>query len=47
VLLIVGTAVSANSMSAYARGGVNMTGVISKLAPDGSATGLVAQVAVK
>jgi hypothetical protein len=43
MLLIVGTAVSANSMSVYAQGGANMTGDISKLAPDGSATGLVAQ----
>ena len=44
VLLIAATAVSANSMSVYAQGGgANMTGDISKLAPDGSATGLVAQ----
>jgi hypothetical protein len=43
VLLIVGTAVSANSISVYAKGAVNMTGDISKLVPDGSATGLVAQ----
>ncbi|MGH9978088.1 MAG: hypothetical protein ACRD8Z_19970 [Nitrososphaeraceae archaeon] len=44
VILVAATAVSANSMSVYAQGGgANMTGDISKLAPDGSATGLVAQ----
>ena len=51
VLLIAATAVSANSMSVYAQGGANMTGGganmtgddVSKLAPGGSATGLVKQ----
>ena len=51
VFLMVATAVSANTMLSYAQNasnmtgdvGSNMTGDISKLAPDGSATGLVAQ----
>ena len=51
VFLMVAAAVSANTMLSYAQNasnmtgdvGSNMTGDISKLAPDGSATGLVAQ----
>ena len=51
VFLMVATAVSANTMLSYAQNasnmtgdvGSNMTGDISKLAPDGSATGIVAQ----
>jgi hypothetical protein len=51
VFLMVATAVSANTMLSYAQNasnmtgdvGSNMTGDVKKLAPDGSATGLVAQ----
>jgi hypothetical protein len=51
VILIAATAVSTNSMSVYAQGGANMTGGganmtgedVGKLAPGGSATGLVKQ----
>ena len=51
VFLMVAAAVSANTMLSYAQNGSNMTGDvgsnmtgdISKIAPDGSATGLVAQ----
>jgi hypothetical protein len=51
VFLMVATAVSANTMLSYAQNasnmtgdvGSNMTGDISKLAPEGSATGLLAQ----
>ena len=51
VFLMVAAAVSANTILSYAQNasnmtgdvGSNMTGDISKLAPDGSATGLVAQ----
>lgn len=51
VILIAATAVSTNSMSIYAQGGANMTGGganmtgedVGKLAPGGSATGLVKQ----
>jgi hypothetical protein len=48
--LIAATAISFNTMTAYARspenmigGGANMTGNASKLAPSGSAKGIVAQ----
>ena len=47
--LIAATAISVNTMTAYARspenmiGGANMTGNASKLAPSGSAKGVVAQ----
>ena len=43
VLLMVVTAVSANTMLSYAQNGSNMTDDVKKLAPDGSATGLIAQ----
>ena len=51
VFLMVAAAVSTNTMLSYAQNasnmtgdvGSNMTGDVSKLAPDGSATGLVAQ----
>ena len=51
VFLMVAAAVSANTILSYAQNasnmtgdvGSNMTGDVSKLAPDGSATGLVAQ----
>jgi hypothetical protein len=51
VFLMIAAAVSANTMLSYAQNasnmtgdvGSNMTGDISKLAPEGSATGLVAQ----
>jgi hypothetical protein len=42
-LMIAATAISTNSISAYAQGGANMTGDISKLAPNGSASAVVAQ----
>ena len=47
--LIAATAISVNTMTAYARspenmiGGANMTGNASKLSPSGSAKGVVAQ----
>jgi hypothetical protein len=48
--LIAATAISVNTMTAYARspenmigGGPNMTAAVSKLAPSGSAKGIVAQ----
>jgi hypothetical protein len=50
VFLVAATAISVNTMTAYARtpenmigGGANMTGNASKLAPSGSAKGIVAQ----
>ena len=51
VFLMVAAAVSANTMLSYAQNasnmtgdvGSNMTGDVKKLAPDGSATGLMAQ----
>ncbi len=43
VVLMVATAVSANTMLSYAQNASNMTDDTEKLAPDGSATGLVAQ----
>ena len=51
VFLMVAAAVSANTMLSYAQNasnmtgdvGSNMTGDVSKIAPDGSATGLMAQ----
>jgi hypothetical protein len=41
--LIAATAVSVNTMTAYAQGGANMTGDASKIAPTGSGKGIVAQ----
>ena len=43
VFLIAATAIAVNTMTAYAQGGANMTGDTSKLAPSGSAKGVVAQ----
>jgi hypothetical protein len=43
VFLIAATAISVNTMTAYAQGGVNMAGDASKLSPSGSAKGIVAQ----
>jgi hypothetical protein len=42
-IVIAATTISVNSMTAYAQGGTNMTGDASKLAPTGSAKGIVAQ----
>jgi hypothetical protein len=43
VFLMVAAAVSTNTMLSYAQNASNMTDDVKKLAPDGSATGLVAQ----
>jgi len=43
VLLVVATAASANTMFSYAQNASNMTDDTKKLAPDGCATGLMAQ----
>jgi hypothetical protein len=43
VFLIAATAISVNTMTAYAQGRVNMAGDASKLSPSGSAIGIVAQ----
>ena len=44
VLLMIATAASANTMFSYAQNASNMTGDdVSKLAPEGSATGIIAQ----
>ena len=43
VFLIAATAISVNTMTAYAQGGANMTGDANKLSPSGSAKGIVAQ----
>jgi hypothetical protein len=44
VLLMIATAASANTMLSYAQNASNMTtDDVSKLAPDGSATGIIAE----
>ena len=43
VFLMVAAAVSTNTMMSFAQNVTNMTDDVKKLAPDGSATGLVAQ----
>ena len=43
VFLMVAAAVSTNTMLSFAQNASNMTDDVNKLAPDGSATGLVAQ----
>ena len=43
IFLMIATTVSANTMLSYAQNASNVTDDVKKLAPDGSATGLVAQ----
>ena len=43
VLLMIATAASANTMLSYAQNASNMTEDVSKLAPEGSASGIIAQ----
>ena len=43
VLLMIATAASANTMLSYAQNASNMTEDVNKLAPEGSASGIIAQ----
>ena len=43
VLLMIATVASANTMLSYAQNASNMTEDVSKLAPEGSASGIIAQ----